>query len=383
MSGKNAAQVNDQGDQGQQDDNDNTDVFTSGNENIDRYIEESIRAQDGDTDEKPTTGAEGGDEGQANKSKEPSGKQPVGDDKAGGDKDAASQQQQKPDGQAGNTGVKDDGKGNLVDAQGKIVAHAGAERRFYDQVQHLSKANDFARKHIKDLESELATMRGQQATQQYLNGIPQQFGLNQREVAVGLQLVNTWKKNPHEAVKYLLTEYAAMGHNVAELLGKDAAGIDMGAIRNMIEQAVGPINQDRASQQQRADAEARAEREYNSFMAKYPEAKTHETEIAQIMQADANISAEAALFRLKSWALEQGLDFTKPLGPQYSAKLQGAGHSQPPASQGRQSQTNVPPMPNGRGTSDGQMQQHRNPAKASDDWDDIIREELNRSGINA
>lgn len=359
---------------------------STGNENIDKYIEESIRAQDegkeGKTDAQKTDDAGSttdGDKGQQSGQKD--------DAKTGGstgENKSVEQQQQQTGTRSGHPEVKDDGKGNLVDASGNLVAKAGAERRWYDQVQNLSKAHQHASAHIKTLENELAQLRGEQASTNYLNGVPQQLGLNQQETAMGLNLVNSWKQNPAEVVKYILTEYAALGHNVNELLGKDANGINMQAIQHMIRNAVGPVQQNHADAQRRDQVNAQAEREYNAFIARYPEAKMHENDIAALMQRDQSLSAEAALYRLKSWAIENALDFNQPLMPQYEVKLQGAGHNQPPV-QGRQQQTNdveAKPMLNGKGgaAQQQQMQQHRSVARSDADWDEIVRDAMTKSG---
>jgi hypothetical protein len=204
----------------------------------------------------------------------------------------------------------------------------------------------------------------------------------------GLQIVAQWQKDPTAAVKYLLTEYAAMGHNVNELLGKDG-GLDMAAVNTAIQNAVGPLVQDRTAQQREQQVNETVVREYNAFMAKYPEAATHENDIATLMQHDRQMTPEVALFRLKSWALENQYDFTRPLAPQIQARQQGGqqpSQQQPrPPVQGSQApqQMTQPPIPNGRGSPQTNVAQHKTSAAADSDWDSIIREELQRSNINA
>jgi hypothetical protein len=115
-------------------------------------------------------------------------------------------------------------------------------------------------------------------------------------------------------------------------------------------------------------------------MAKYPEAIVHENEIAQLMGRDKSLTAESALFRLKSWMLENGYDFNKPLGHQINAAPQSVqGHNQPPQRSGVNNlNNNIPPLPNGRGTPETALSTHQNAARADEDWDSIIRAEMQR-----
>lgn len=360
---------------------------TSGNENIDRYINESIRAQDeGKIPKQTNTSTQGGSEGAQPGTEKPSGDKPTAQPQGSGGADTTAQQnKQKQDPRSAlSDGHVEDAAGNIRKADGSLVVSAGEARRWWERYENVNKSNKHAQAYIKRLETDLETAQNSRDTSGYLNGVPQQLGLAHNEVATGLNIVAAWKKNPHEAIKFLLTEYAAMGHNVNELLGKEG-GIDLNAVQTMINRAVAPIVTNHAQQQGRNEALARAEREYNSFMAKYPEAIVHENEIAALMAKDKTLTADGAFHMLKAWALEQRLDFTKPLGPQFQAAPQGVqGHNQPPSQGSNQPQmNNVPPLPNGRGTSEAALNTHQGAARADEDWDSIIRGEMKRSGYNA
>lgn len=360
---------------------------TSGNENIDRYIDESIRAQDeGKTPKQTDASPEGSGTETKPTSEKPSGDKPTAQPQGSGGTNTATQQPQQAQlhPHLTNLGLSEDKDGNLVDKDNKIVAHAGGERRQFERAENFANQSRHAQAYIKRLETELEAAATAKDTSNYLNGVPQQLGLAHNEVATGLNIVAAWKKNPHEAIKFLLTEYAAMGHNVNELLGKEG-GIDLNAVQTMINRAVQPLVGTHEQQRGQQQALAQAERQYNAFMAKYPEAATHENEIAALMAKDKSLTADGAFHMLKAWALEQRLDFSKPLGPQFQAAPQGVqGRNIPPHQGSNQPQmNNVPPLPNGRGTSEAALNTHQGAARADEDWDSIIRGEMKRSGYNA
>lgn len=362
---------------------------TSGNANIDRYIDESIRAQDeGKKQPQTNVAAESGDaKTQSNTSQQ--SRDATNTQSQGNSGENTPPQPQQPQPQQlhphlTGLGLKEDKDGNLVDKDNKIIAHVGGERRQFERAENFANQNKHAQAYIKRLENDLAIAAENKDTANYLHGMPQQLGLNHAEVATGLNIVSTWKKNPHEAIKFLLTEYAAMGHNVNELLGKEG-GIDLGAVQTMINRAVQPLVGTQQQQQGQQQAYAQAERQYNAFMAKYPEAAVHENEIASLMARDKTLTADGAFHMLKAWALEQRLDFSRPLGPQFQAAPQSVqGRNIPPTQGSNQTQmNNVPPLPNGRGTPEAALNAHQNVARADDDWDSIIKGEIKRSGYNA
>lgn len=360
---------------------------TSGNENIDRYIDESIRAQDeGKTPKPKDTAVEGGDSGTTTDTTKQGGEQPTAQPQGGGGANPTAQQnkQGQDNRSALPEGHVEDAAGNIRKADGSLVASAGEARRWWERYENVNKSNKHAQAYIKRLEADLEAAANIKDTSNYLNGVPAQLGLQHNEVATGLNIVAAWKKNPHEAIKFLLTEYAAMGHNVNELLGKEG-GIDLNAVQTMINRAIQPIVGTHQQQQGQQQALVQAERQYNAFMAKYPDAAVHENEIASLMARDKSLTADAAFHMLKAWALEQRLDFTKPLGPQLQAAPQSVqGHNQPPAQgSNQQPMNNVPPLPNGRGTSEAALNTHQGAARADEDWDSIIRGEMKRSGYNA
>lgn len=360
---------------------------TSGNANIDRYIDESIRAQDeGKTPEQTNTPAKGSDSGTASDTTKSKEERPTAQPEGSRGEDTTAQpnKQGQDNRSALPEGYTTDAAGNIRKTDGSLVASAGEARRWWERFENVSKSNKHAQAYIKRLEADLEAAAGVKDTANYLNGVPAQLGLQHNEVATGLNIIAAWKKNPHEAIKFLLTEYAAMGHNVNELLGKEG-GIDLSAVQTMINRAVQPIVGTHQQQQEQQQALVQAERQYNAFMAKYPDAAVHENEIAALMARDKSLTADSAFHMLKAWALEQRLDFTKPLGPQFQAAPQSVqGHNQPPhQGSNQQPMNNVPPLPNGRGTSEAALNAHQGAARADEDWDSIIRGEMKRSGYNA
>jgi hypothetical protein len=118
------------------------------------------------------------------------------------------------------------------------------------------------------------------------------------------------KRDPVQAAQYILTQVRAAGHNVDDIAG---GATDMGAIRNMIAELIAPLTSEHKAREVEVAARREASDIYNGFVARYPDAKIHDASIARLLANDSSLSPEAAYFKLKSFYLERGLDFNKPL----------------------------------------------------------------------
>lgn len=140
--------------------------------------------------------------------------------------------------------VKQDKKGNLIDASGKIIARAGAEARFYHdarkaraQVQELRTA---ASTQIRDVSSrlqeairigtevatELDQLRGEQK-------FVQDLGLSSNELREAASLMADSKKDPLAAIRKMLTMAAARGIDITQL-GVQGNGVDTKSILDVV-----------------------------------------------------------------------------------------------------------------------------------------------------
>lgn len=302
---------------------------------------------------------------------------PVSDEAGkGGSTDDAGQQQQD-DGKKG-ARTKTDKDGNLTDAQGNVVAKAGAERRHYERVQAQAS-------YITRLEGELKQAKEAGTMTGALNDVPSKLGLDMRETEMGLQAIASFKKDPVATARWMLQETMRLGYNLNQIVGEDAQGnqssgsLDLQAVKNMIAEQVGPLVQDRTAQQQQQEAEQAATRDYEAFIAKHDNASVHDDVLANMLQSNASLTPEVAYWQLREYASKNQLDFTKPLRDQVASREQGAQQQQPQGNAAPQAQSQQP-MPNG-GAPMNDAQTSPTFAEADDAWDSIVKQSLRDAGM--
>jgi len=338
---------------------------------------------DGTTEEQTADGAaqQGGDESIA--PQQPQDQSTGEQTGEGGTPNADGQQQPKPDDKSASPGTKPDKDGNLVDKDGKIVAAAGPERRTYERVQQQDR-------YIKRLETDLEAAKSVSTQAQVLNGAPEKLGLDMQETQMGLQAIASFKKDPVATARWMLQETMRLGYDLPSIVGKDAQGqmtsgsMDLAAVKSMISEQLQPIIGDREAQQQQSQAQENAQREYDKFVAKHENATIHESAIASLVTRDKTLTPEVAYWQLREYAATNGLDFTKPLGPQVQDRQQGGQQQQTPAPNGNanpQAQNNQQmPMPNG-GAPTADMQSGPTLADPDDAWDNIVNQSLREAGM--
>lgn len=298
----------------------------------------------------------------------------------GGATDAGRPAQQQPQGQGAAPAVKQDDKGNLVDAKGNIVAKAGAERRTYERTQRQDN-------YIRTLENDLAAARQSEVQAKALNGIPTALGLNMNEAEMGLQAIASFKKDPVATARWMLQETMKMGYNLQQIVGADAQGqvsggtLDLQAVKGMIGEALRPLLSDREAVQQATEAEQAATREYEAFLAKHDGAELHQDVIANLMAQDRTLTAEVAYWQLREYCAKHGYDFKQPLRAQAEARQQqgGASAQQQPNGNAAPPQTQMP-MPNGTAPS-ADMSTQQQFAEPDAAWDVIVRQSMHDAGL--
>ena len=195
------------------------------------------------------------------------------------------------------------GPQDLVDREGNVIAKGGKERRFYEQLQVQKQQNGTLNQQVQQLQSQLDAINN-------AGTLGTQYELTPEELTTGAQLVKSFKDDPVNTVKYLLTQAQAAGHNIEDI---GAGGADMSAIKQMITEAISPLA---AEQQQRVESEQNRQealKVYQDFMAKFPDSNIHEDSLARLLESDRSLTPEAAYFKLKSFYLEKGLDWNTPL----------------------------------------------------------------------
>ena len=187
--------------------------------------------------------------------------------------------------------IKPDGKGNLVNAQGQIVARAGKEARLYQDLHKTRGQAQTLQGQVADVTSRLrkAVEIGQQLHRDLQTAKSQadaikQFGLEQADHLTALRLFKELRDNPQQALKNLLTRAATNGINLAELgmQGQFDPKSLLDVVRQEIGAAVNPLKErSEAEKQQQARAAAEQQQreqvqtEVNNFFAANPEAQQY------------------------------------------------------------------------------------------------------------
>ena len=224
--------------------------------------------------------------------------------------EAGPETQQADSGQSGDTGTgtesqqqQNRGPQDLVDKEGNVIAKGGKERRFYEQLQSTKQQNGALNQQVQQLESQLKAITD-------AGNLGTQYELTPDELTTGAQIVKSFKDDPVATIKYLLTQAQAAGHNLDDV---STGGVDAAAIKQMVNEAVSPLVQDRQQRVEAEEQQQKAMEVYNGFMSQYPDAQIHEGSLARLLESDRNLSPEAAYFKLKNFYLEKGLDFGVPL----------------------------------------------------------------------
>lgn len=285
------------------------------------------------------------------------------------------QQQQAPaDGQAPRlrrhaSGQYVDEEGNITNEKGEIIAPRGPARRLHEQNVRLQRDYDSA-------QQELQQLRIQAQGNNLLNGIPQQFGLTQQEVASALDWSARIKRGDALGVaRDVIAMLAAKGHNISELVGNNVGdAIDMRALKAMIDERLAPLDQQQRERQATTEQEQAAQTAYNNFIRVNEYADVHGDVIVAMMKTH-NVGQQQAYNMVRDFAVRNNLDMSQPLGPQIEAIQQQVEQErqqqQPPNNQ--QQQPNTRPMPNGATRSSGVEQIAPTFADPNDTWADIIR----------
>lgn len=270
-----------------------------------------------------------------------------------------------------------DGKGNIVDKDGKIIAAAGQAARHWQEASR-------ATAQVSNLTNQLRVMQGERQRDQELlrsaqeiASLPQRLGVTKEEYNDGITLLSNWKKNPVEVAREVVARTIALGHNVTDILGKNAGdALEMRAVSRLVDQATAPIRQ-----QQEAAARTRQQEEatttaYSKFVASHDYAEVHGDAIARLMQK--GLPPERAYYEVRSFAERNGLDFTQPLQPQVDELVRRTQNT----NQQQQNNGQRRPLPNGGSGGASQQNGQHQPANrdfgADDSWDSILRDAMSQ-----
>jgi hypothetical protein len=264
--------------------------------------------------------------------------------------------------------IKFDEQNNIVDANGEVIAKAGAERRLFQKLQTAEKT-------IED------TARANEGFRNFASA-PQKMGLTPNEAIQGMQFISDLKTKPVEAARAILQEAMKQGYNLHDIIGTqegvEDSSMDMGAINRMIDSKLAPMTQQFTQQQEVQQERQRAQEVVNQFVNAHDYADVHLDTIKHLMQNNPNLSSERAYFEVKTYAMQQGLDFSQPLAPQIEAMQQQVPTPAPVPAVAPE--PNPKPLPNGNANSI--VMEQSEVTSGDDDWDSIVRSSMRDAGYN-
>jgi hypothetical protein len=194
-----------------------------------------------------------------------------------------------------------DDKGNIVDAQGKVLALAGDRARLYKNNHDSQVQNAQLRTNLADSRTRLerAITIGTQLAER-LKAVEEhgntgsQLGLNQQEQVEAFQLFAEGKRDPGGLLKKLLTRAAASGIDLTQL-GIQAGGFDpksfidlmreeMGKVTKPIQELTQRQQQEREQESQRQQRLQETEGRVRTFFEQNPDAQQYLPVFNQVVQ---------------------------------------------------------------------------------------------------
>lgn len=261
-----------------------------------------------------------------------------------------------------------DGRGNIVNKDGKIIARAGESARHWQTASRALAQVDNLNRQMNVLQNERQQYQQIIAQAKEISELPQKLGVTREDYNEGMTLMSKWRADPVAVAREIVARTLTFGYNVTDILGKEAGdALEMKAIAQLVQQSTAPIRHQAEQETRQQQVQQQATQQYDAFVAKYEHADVHADAIANMMNQ--GLQPVEAYFRVREFAISNGLDFTQPLAPQV-AQMQQRHNGQRTTDQQRRTAPMV--AGNGRGT---QTMMTNDPAMASadDDWGSILR----------
>lgn len=290
-------------------------------------------------------------------------------------KDRQQQRQQRP--LPKNGPVKADAKGNLVNAEGQIVAKAGKEARLYVDLHKTRQTLTQRESHTHEVTSrlnravEIATDLNTQLDEYKARDTTiRELGITPQEQLEAVQLFTEGKKNPLELLKKLLTRAAAGGIDISTL-GAQAGGFDPKSLMDMVK---GEIANHLKPLKDKSEAESRQTEQQR-------EAEANRTKTEQHVRGFFNENQEALPYVPLFKELMADNRFRQmPLSEMWARiQLQVERAQRNNGGDNRQNRRrrNQPSLPNGRGGPRGDNQQP-DIASPSQSYDAILNDVMDK-----
>lgn len=268
---------------------------------------------------------------------------------------------------------RSDNRGNIYDAKGQLIAPSGAGHKLFRRLYP----------YIERAETEAAGYKTRVENYERATAAAKEAGLSLDEQSASLSLMVAYKKDPKAAIKFLLQQAQNSGTDVSDIV-QGGGGIDAATLRTAVQEIVTqalqpfqPFVEQTRQQAEMQRIQEEAAQIYNEFFETKPDATIHKNALASVMEAS-NFDLQTAYYELKTDALSRGLDWSKPLAPQYAALRAKAGNNQQPNGGGKDQ---ILPDLNGRtGNNVHVDHKSRGHAGAEERWDDIINGVLTEVG---
>lgn len=280
-------------------------------------------------------------------------------------------------------GTFQDQHGNLTDQNGRIIAKAGSERRLFEKTARMTE-------NMQQKDQQIAQLQQQLSQVQMIGGLDKQYGLDQEDLRVGMPIIAEFKKDPVQAARNVLQMVMGMGHNLSTILGQEAKdAVEMGAIQRMLDQKLAPlqkIEQSAAQQQEAQRQQSYVEQQIREFTDSHEYATVHMDAIDNLLGRRPELTPERAYYEIRMFAMQHGLDFAKPLGPQIEALNAQNDDQQQNTRQipvNRQTVRQQRPMPNGVSSQRNAPLAEVEEAEPSSDWGSIIGNALRSNGFRS
>lgn len=269
-----------------------------------------------------------------------------------------------------------DGDGNIVTRDGRVMAAKGEPARHWSNLSRQAAQGEQFKRQTEALTRQVEGSRQLIESAKELAGLPQRLGISREDYNEGVSLIANWNRDPLSVARDVVQRTLARGFNASDILGKTAGdALEMGAIRHLINEVVAPQRAREHAERVTNEQRTQAQQSYDSFITRYPDAAPHGDAIASLMR-EQKISATEAYHEVRFFALQNGLDFSQPLGPQVAAAQARAQQPNAVAPQGR---THRPMVAGNGGGNRGNLTSDPNFAEASSSWSDIINSVMYQS----
>lgn len=204
------------------------------------------------------------------------------------------------------TFLKEDAEGNLVNDAGEVIALAGKSRTYYEGLKNEARKQRKAATDLAVSNMQLA----QQFKQLYdeykgisesatspIQSIVKDTGFTESEASEAIKLMQHYKKDPIEAIKNLLTQAKMSGIDISKI-GANIS-VDPAVIRNTVQSLLDERLKPLTDNVQEQTAQQAANREAQTFLETYPEARQFAPAIAEAKRQFPQMSLPEIWLRLR------------------------------------------------------------------------------------